>query len=179
MTAETSKEQFADRVKRLMAAKNTDVPKLAAKGQLQASAIYQWLAAKFLPRGENLRKLAQALDASTDYLLSGGVDYEGFEDRQIAVHESFSMYLKGKSITPSHPDYEMYDKLKETAKAPVPATVEEWEQLTTTIIPIIQEYSNKRKPARVRSQPQKSQREVRPKTGTVVPLQKPKNRDAG
>jgi len=73
-----------------MVAKNIDVAKLAAKGQLKTSAVYQWLGAKFMPRGENLRKLAQALDVSTDYLLSGA-GYEGFEDRQIAVHESFSL----------------------------------------------------------------------------------------
>ena len=178
VTSETSIEQFADRVKRLMAAKNMNVAKLAAKGRLKTPAVYQWLGAKFMPRGENLRKLAQALDVSADYLLSGG-GYEGFEDRQIAVHESFSLYLKSKGITPSHPDYEMYDKLKETAKPPVPATVEEWEHLTTSIIPIIQEYSNNRKPAKARSQPHKSQREVKPKTGSVVQLQKPKSRHAG
>jgi transcriptional regulator with XRE-family HTH domain len=179
VTAETSKEQFADRVRRLMAAKNIDVPKLAARGQLQASAIYQWLAAKFMPRGENLYKLARALDASTDYLLSGGADYDGFEDRQIAVHESFSLYLRGKGITPLHPDYEMYDRVKQTAKSPVPATVEEWEHLTTSIIPIIQEYSNKRKLAKAGVQPHKSQRELTRKPGSVLHLRKPKNRHAG
>jgi transcriptional regulator with XRE-family HTH domain len=158
-----------------MVAKNIDVAKLAAKGQLKTSAVYQWLGAKFMPRGENLRKLARALDVSTDYLLTGE-GYEGFEDREIAVHESFSLYLKTKGITPAHPDYEMYDRFKETAKPP--ATVEEWEHLTTTIIPIIQEYSTKRKPARAKLQPRQGQREVRPTTGTLVQLQKPKSRSA-
>lgn len=157
-----------------MAAKNMDVPKLAYKGQLQVSAIYQWLSAKFMPRGENLRKLAQALDASTDYLLGGGVAYEGFDDRRIAVHESFSLYLKSMGITPSHPDYEMYDRLKDTAKPPVPATVEEWEHLTTNIIPIIQAFSNKRKPARAALQPRNTL-----KSGSLVQLQKPRNHRAG
>jgi len=178
VTSETSNEQFADRVKRLMVAKNIDVAKLAAKGQLKTSAVYQWLGAKFMPRGENLRKLAQALDVSTDYLLSGA-GYEGFEDRQIAVHESFSLYLKSKGITPSHPDYEMYDRVKETVKPPVPATVEEWEHLTTNIVPIILEYSKERKPAKGRLEPHKVQREVSPKTGSVVHLRKPKSRHAG
>lgn len=173
--SETSNKQFADRVKRLMAAKKLDVATLAAKGQLKTPAIYQWLGAKYLPRGENLRKLAHALDVSSDYLLSGE-GYQGFDDRQIAVHESFSLYVKSKGVTPSHPDYEMYDRLKETAKPPV--TVEEWENLTTSVIPIIQEYSNKRKPVRPRSQPQKGQREVRSKTGTILRLAKPKNRGA-
>ena len=156
-----------------MAAKNLDVATLAAKGQLKTPAIYQWLEAKYLPRGENLRKLAHVLDVSADYLLSGE-GYEGFEDRRIAVHESCSLYLKGKGITPSHPDYEMYDRLKETAKPPV--TVEEWENLSTSFIPIIEKYSNKQKAVRPRSQPQKGQREVRSKTGTILRLAKPKNR---
>ena len=67
--SETSNKQFADRVKRLMAAKTMDVATLAAKGQLKTPAIYQWLEAKYLPRGENLRKLARVLDVSTAQVL--------------------------------------------------------------------------------------------------------------
>lgn len=178
MTSETSKEEFADRVNRLMAAKNMGVEEVVAKGQLKPSAVYQWRNAKFMPRGENLRKLAQALDVSTDYLLGGG-NYEGFKDREIAVHESFSLYLKSKGITPSHPDYEMYDRVKETAKPPVPASLEEWEHLTTQIIPIIQEYSKKRKRPRSGVQPHKGEREAIPRRGSVVRLQRLKNRPAG
>jgi transcriptional regulator with XRE-family HTH domain len=175
VTSEISNKEFADRLKKLMAIKSIDVPRLGAKGQLKTPAIYQWLEAKYLPRGENLRKLAHVLDVSTDYLL-GGEGYEGFEDRQIAVHESLSLYLKSKGVTPSHPDYEMYDRLKESAKPPV--TVEEWDNLATSIIPIIQQYSRKL-PVKSSSQPQKSQREVTPKRGRVVQLRKPRNHRTG
>jgi transcriptional regulator with XRE-family HTH domain len=175
VSSETSTKQFADRLKRLMEAKNINVAKLAAKARLSPPAVYQWLGAKFIPRGENLRKLAAALDVSVDYLLSGG-GYEGIEDRQIAVHESFSLYVKSKGLTPFHPDYEMYERLKETEKPPI--TVEEWEHLATGVIPIIREYAKERKPAIAKLPYNKDQREIGQRTGSLVQIQKRKSHNA-
>jgi transcriptional regulator with XRE-family HTH domain len=171
-----SKEEFADRLRRLMVAKNTDVAKLAERGQLKPSAVYQWLAAKFMPRGEGLAKVARALDVSTDYLLTGS-GYEGFGDREIAVHESLALYLKSEGITPAHPDYEIYERLRTTDRAPV--TLEEW-QGAASVLAVAQEYATKRKPAKSARAVRRigNARDAGPMTGTVVQLQKSKNRNA-
>ncbi len=174
MVSEVLKKEFANRVTQLMAAKDVDVGRVAAKGQLNPSTIYQWLSAKFMPQGESLRKLAQALDVSTDYLLGGG-NYEGFEDREIAVHESFSLYLKSKGITPSHPDYELYERLRDSGNPPT--SVEAWENLGTETIPVIRDYDKGRKPSKSARPSSGSKKEpVHKRPDVVVDFRVPKTR---
>lgn len=70
--------QFPDRLRAARDKRQLDQAGLAAKAGLQASAISHFETGSRKPSFDNLRRLAEALDVSTDYLLGRVDDPKGF-----------------------------------------------------------------------------------------------------
>lgn len=62
---------FYDRVKQLCRAKGVSMARMAKDIEISNGTVANWKAAKTMPQGPILRKLADYFNVSTDYLMTG------------------------------------------------------------------------------------------------------------
>lgn len=81
-TATVRLEVFAVRLRELMKERGWNVSRVihACDGEVSAKQVERWMAGANAPNSENLSKLADAFDVTTDYLL-GRTDWDGVDRR--------------------------------------------------------------------------------------------------
>lgn len=153
---------IADRIKLTMDAKQLTVKALSDKVGLRPATVYQWLRAESTPSSDLLPKLASGLEVSTDFLL-GTITHGALDSRSIVVKESSAIYLRNQGIGPSHPEYELYERLARLPSAPT--DVKGWESFGAEVIPTIKDHaSQQRKRERVLARQKKRTK------GVIVPI---------
>lgn len=116
---------------------------LIVRSGLNQASVYEWLRGESEPRGEALRKLAQALEVSTDYLLRSDPSYDELTPAQVAASESLRLCLRGLGIGPADANYVLYEELALSEGAP--KSVKGWHDLITKVLPRIREHLRERR----------------------------------
>ena len=133
MSRERKGKETGRRIAGLLAAKGWRTRDLIARAGLKQASVYQWLRGESEPRGVALRRIAQALEVSTDYLLGVDPPSQGLTDAQVASRESLRLCLRDLGIGAGHPDYLMYQEVAMSDGAPKSATG--WHDLITKVLP--------------------------------------------
>lgn len=81
---------FPDRLRQARERRELNQIQLAERAGLQPSAVSHFETGGRKPSFDNLRRLADALNVTTDYLLGRTADMEGFADAADRLHRNYS-----------------------------------------------------------------------------------------
>lgn len=83
---------FYDRVKQLCRAKGVSLARMAKDIEISSGTVANWKAAKTMPQGPILRKLADYFNVSTDYLMTGEEPYQAISssDEEVDIFEAIN-----------------------------------------------------------------------------------------
>ena len=87
-TNQFSAETFGERVERLLAERGISRKTVARETGISVSALSCYISGKRVPHAESLKKLADVLCTTTDYLVNGTRENTRFEEVKAAVREA-------------------------------------------------------------------------------------------
>jgi transcriptional regulator with XRE-family HTH domain len=127
---------FKERLRGVMNVKELQRKDLITLG-FGGPRVDKWLAGHRKPRDQALRKIADWLEVSVDYLFGRRPDLEELEFRGVAVRESLDTFLRQERQQIPQEVRPLLERIAESPKAPI--TVDQWRtQYQDVVLPSIQ-----------------------------------------
>lgn len=101
------KETFADRLRYVMALRETRQIDLVEKTGISKSLVNKYVSGKTIPSGNNLTKIANALDINETWLLGYETEIERDKEVKNIVDEYRALLNKDTMLTKSQKDFIM------------------------------------------------------------------------